>query len=82
MKSANGGSLRGAGPGGIGSLTGDRSSGGGHQDGAMTSFITENGDVIRGVGHHLVGPELISKKLVESTKVKKLDDLNFDFFST
>ncbi|CAB0008571.1 unnamed protein product [Nesidiocoris tenuis] len=81
MKSANGGSLRGAGPGGIGSLTGDRSSGGGHQDGAMTSFITENGDVIRGVGHHLVGPELISKKLVESTKVKKLDDLNFDFFN-
>ena len=34
-----------------------------HPEGSVTGYITENGDVIRGVGgHHLVGPELISKK--------------------
>ncbi|XP_014251864.1 cadherin-related tumor suppressor [Cimex lectularius] len=59
MKSNGGGSLRGTG-GGVGGLPCDRS--GSMQEGAVTSFITENGDVIRGVGHHLVGPELISKK--------------------
>lgn len=59
IKTAGGGSLRGANSG-VGGLSNDRA--GGHQEGAVTSFITENGDVIRGVGHHLVGPELISKK--------------------
>lgn len=34
-----------------------------HGDPNVPSFMTDNGDVIRGVGgHHLVGPELISKR--------------------
>lgn len=62
-KSNGGGSLRGGGAGvGAGGGPGDVRSQG-MQEGAVTSFITENGDVIRGVGgHHLVAPELISKK--------------------
>lgn len=34
-----------------------------HPESTVPSFMTDNGDVIRGVGgHHLVGPELISKR--------------------
>lgn len=41
-----------------------------HPDSTVPSFMTDNGDVIRGVGgHHLVGPELISKRYKDSEVV-------------
>lgn len=54
----NGGAtlVTGAGPGDAGRT-------GLHPESTVPSFMTDNGDVIRGVsGHHLVGPELISKR--------------------
>lgn len=43
--------------------SGDGSRSGLHPESTVPGFMTDNGDVIRGVGgHHLVGPELISKR--------------------
>lgn len=34
-----------------------------HNDSAVPPYMTDNGDIIRGVtGHHMVAPELISKR--------------------
>lgn len=48
-----------------GGVPGDSGRTGLHPEATVPGFMTDNGDVIRGVGgHHLVGPELISKRLV------------------
>nr|XP_018915731.1 PREDICTED: cadherin-related tumor suppressor [Bemisia tabaci] len=42
-------------------------------DQGVPSYITENGDIIRGVaGHHLVGPELISKRYKDQDAINEI----------
>ncbi|KAL1139777.1 hypothetical protein AAG570_006754, partial [Ranatra chinensis] len=74
-KEKNGGGVGGAGGGGVGGGVkvngggggGGGGPGGGIEGSVVAGYMTENGDVIRGVGgHHLVAPELISKKIIFS----------------
>lgn len=52
------------GPGGMNSGVGDGLNGRGLHSGESVGFHSD-GDIIRGIGHHLVGPELLSKKYKE-----------------
>lgn len=51
--------------GGILSSAGDVIRAGLHPESAVPPYMTDNGDIIRGVtGHHMVAPELISKRYI------------------